>query len=774
MGFEIPVDHEPSDILALRDDIISSPVTVALHKARVFTRVWQENEGAPWIVLKAMALRAYFETVPLYVRPGDRLAGSISENPGGMPVHVELGIAENALYGNERPERRGYLEGAVPPEIVDYWADRNLSGRHRAYARTVEGRQIERESTLPYKFISNQGHLSPSYSELLASGLDGLLERVRQRRTGETAPASLEFLTAAEHALLGLSAWIERYAEFLADEAARCADAGRRAALDAMSANCACVAHEPPQTFWQAMQLVWFAHQAIHIEGHGYSCTPDRTDQILYRFYRTDREAGRLTDDEALTLCENFILKQRDNTVWGVEHNLTQGLVVSGSTPEGDDQTNELSWMFVAASGVLSTPEPLVWVRWHPNIDRAFFDFCLENLARTTCFPLMMSDLAVPDMFMRLGVSREDAFNYTPVGCNELGIPGKAYFNPGAYVSYLLALEQAITEGRGYDGARTPLPGTPEADEIATFDELIDVVGRYMRAQAAESYAREMGVLWAQMNWGQTPLTSCFFDGCIERARDLTAGTTYNILSCGGVFFANMVDSLSAIREVVYRRRQATLAEVAEACAANFEGYGVLRQRLLRAPKHGNDIREVDDLVALVQRLRDEPVREICRDPRDGSPFGNSHVTRSSAVRVGAVWPATPDGRLAGAPLASSVAAACGTEAQGPTAVLNSIVQLDAVRSWQSGYNVNMRFQPKLLRDREDREKVHALLAGYFMMGGQEMQINCVDSEMLKDAQAHPERYRDLVVRVAGFSEYFVALSRDMQDELIARTEHTV
>jgi formate C-acetyltransferase len=383
----------------------------------------------------------------------------------------------------------------------------------------------------------------------------------------------------------------------------------------------------------------------------------------------------------------------------------------------------------------------------------------------------MMSDTVVPAMFMALGTSREDAFDYVPVGCNELGIPGKAYFNPGAHVDYPRALELATTGGVGYDG-RSEVPGIPPPGELGAFDDLTAVVGRVMRWQVATSYAANMPLLMAQMRWGHTPLTSCFFDGCIEQGRDLAERTKYNILSCGGSFFANMVDSLAAIREVVYERGDATLEQIAVACKANFEGQELLRQRLLRAPKHGNDDARLEELVALVERLRDEPVKEICRDPRDGTPFGNVHITRSSAVRVGARTPATPDGRLAGTPLAPSVAASCGVERQGPTAVLKSILQLNAAKSWQCGYNVNLRFQRSVLADSEGRRRLDAMLRAYFIAGGQEMQINSADTAELRAAQAHPERYRDLVVRVAGFSAFFVNLSQDMQEEIIARTEH--
>ena len=754
--FELPAQHDSTDMLALRGAIIDSPVAVALHRADVFTKVWQANEGAAWIVKKALALREYFRTVPLYIRPHDRLAGSISETPGAMPVIVEIGIAENRGYNGEHPERKGYLKGQVPQEIIDYWEDRNLWGRHRAYIRSVEGKETKREDAVGYKFICNQGHLAPSYSELLEVGLGGILQRVHARREGEKDLEALEFLTAAENALLGVSEWIARYVGLLTGEAAACEDAARRAELEEMARICAKISTQPPGSFHEAMQLVWFVHQAVHIEGHGYSNTPDRLDQILHPFYLADKRAGVLDDNQALTLCENFILKQRDNTFWGVEHNLTQGLVLAGSTPDGEDMTNELSWLFITAGGAMSVPEPLVWIRWHENIDQDFFDHCLENLAGTTCFPLMMSDSAVPAMMMELGASREDAFEYVPVGCNEIAIVGKAYFNPSAHVSGLNALDRAIGGG----------------EQPATFDDLVAAVGVEMRRQITSTYNNEVKVVQMQIRYGVTPLTSCFFDGCIDRGRDMARGTKYNFLSCGGSFFPNMVDCLAAIREVVYEKGEATLAEIVAACQDNFEGHEALRNKLLAAPKHGNDDPRTDDLVALVERLRDEPMKEICRDPRDGSRFGNTHVVRSGAVLGGRGRGATPDGRLAGTPLGGSVAASSGMERTGPTAVLNSILKMNPVKSWQSGYNANIRFQNSMLAEPANREKVAALLNTYFSRGGQELQINSVDSETLRAAQENPEQHRDIVVRVSGFSDHFVNLLRDIQDDIISRTEH--
>ncbi|MBN1673728.1 MAG: hypothetical protein JXR37_21960 [Kiritimatiellae bacterium] len=770
MKFVLPADHETGAMAALRRDILDSPTTLGLHKAYTYRRVFEANEGAAWIVKKGLAFREHLRTVPLFIREHDKLAGSLTERPGGSPIHAEIGFPAPGY-----PGRRGTTDGfaecltRIPSDLREYWTDRNMQGRHRAFVGVATGAAAS--APQGYKFCSCQGHLSPSYRELLQIGLDGILRKIRERRSGESEPDVLEFLTAAEQSVLGVSEWSRRYGERLSALAGEVPDPPRARELREMARICAKIAHEPPDHFREAMQLVWLCHQAIHIEGHGYSCTPHRIDQILYPFYLRDRQAGLLTDGDALTLCENLLLKMRDNTVWG-QHNLTQGVCLAGSTPRGDDQTNELSWLFVAAAENMALPEPLVWVRWHPGIDQDFFDFCLQTLAGRTCFPLFMSDTAVPFMFMELGVSPEDAFDYVPAGCNELAIPGKAYFNPGADCGYLGALERALTQGRGYAGEREADPSIPAPGELSTFDALARATADLIRRQVKASYEHGIQVLTSQMRWAQTPFTSCLFDGCIQRGRDMSERTKYNIMSCGGSAFANMVDCLAALRAVVYEQGAASLAEVAAACAANFEGHEPLRARLLAAPKHGNDHEALRDLVARVERMRDEPVKRYCRDPRDGTPYGNVHITASGHVSGGRRTGATPDGRLAGTPLASSVAAATGTEKQGPTALLNSILMMHPIKSWQCGYNANIRFQHHMLADPAEREKVRTMLNAYFGQGGQELQVNCVDCSVLRAAQANPEAYRDLVVRVAGFSQFFTLLDPAVQDEIIAREAH--
>jgi formate C-acetyltransferase len=586
---------------------------------------------------------------------------------------------------------------------------------------------------------------------------------VKRRAAAEPGNA---FLTAARLSLEGLQTWMARYADHL-ETAGRTQDHRELARVYRR------VASGPPATFREAMQLVWFAHQAIHVEGHGYSCTPDRIDQILYPYFERDVDAGRLSREEALALCENFVLKQYDNTFWGPEHHLTQGLVLGGSGADGRDQCNALTRVFLQGAANMALPEPLVWLRWHPGIDQRFFDEALAHLAKTTCVPMFWNDTVVTAGLMNLGVSKEDAYNYTPVGCNELGIPGQFYFNPGSGAAYLPSIEYALTAGRGYRGHRKEPPLAPPPGELGSFDQFAAATGAYLRESIRSSYEAEMKTLQAQMRWGQTPLTSCFFHGCVERGKDMVEGTKYNLLSCNGIAFANAVDSLAAIREVVYERKLATLDEVAAACRDNFKGHERLRGKLLAAPKHGNDDPQLDSIIRLVEKMRDDPMHEICRDPRDGSKFGNTHVVRSAAVRGGRTTPATPEGRLAGTPLASSVAASVGCERSGPTALLNSVAKLDAAKSWQLAYQVNIRFQSAMLANAAYRTKVRELVNVYFARGGQQLQVNALDTETLRAAQKNPEQYRDLVVRIAGFSEFFINLTPDMQEEIINRAAHT-
>lgn len=766
MAIERPVEKQSRALTwALREGIVRSPVGVCLDRANTFTRVFRETEGEPWVVRKALALKRHLENVPLFLRDGDLIAGSIAAEPGAMPVFPEFGIGENRIYTNEYPHRKGYLEGRVPQELYDYWDDINVQGRLQALHQE-SGRESPRIRD-DWATCSSPAHLSPTYTELLTVGLNGMVKKVDGRLEACADTDGRDLLRAVRLSLEGVSAWAARYAEILESGAA--SEERRNVA-----AICRRVAHAPPSTFHEAAQLIWFVHQAIHIEGNGYSCTADRLDQLLYPYYQRDMEAGRLDDTLADRLCENIVLKMKDNTVWGPEHNLTQGLCLSGSDLDGNDQTNALSWRFLHACDLLQLPEPLVWLRWHPNLDRAFYEACLENLAGSTCFPLIMNDEAVVAGLVRVGVSRVDAQDYVPAGCNEIAVPGKLYFRSRAGCGYLPALQRAMNNGRMFNDPDDRPVGMPcDSNGHDTFEKLLDAVRSYIRSGVKGSYEHGLLLDQAHRVRGQMPLTSCFMSDCVEQATDMMTRTRYDIPAAGGGFMSNLVDCLAAIRKTVYRDRSCSLAELVCACRDNFEGHEILRARLRNAPKYGNDDEDVDDLVRVVCGMRDDAVEEFCIDKRSGRAFGSVHIIRNSHIFGGRHTPALPDGRLAGAPLANSIGPALGADHMGPTALLNSVAKVEMPTSFSLGYNLNIRLEPRLLLDSNNRKKAAAMLDAFFHNGGQEIQINSVDSETLKRARENPDDYRNLVVRVAGYSEFFVNLNADTQEELIARTEHS-
>jgi len=755
----------------LRQIILNAEDDVCLDRARIITESYKANSADSPVIKRAKGIRDVLCRMKQYILPGELIVGNLTSKPGAWVVFPEFGFEENRIVHNEHPELVGFFSSRIPDDLREFWSDKNLAAHYRAYMRSVLG--SEAGTGGGWSVSSGLGHITIDYGRALRDGFDETANRIRKRRDEiqRDDPEGAEYLTAMLLCIEGAICYAERYADLVQAEAKDCPDHQRKKELLEIARICRHVAHNPATNFREACQLFWFVHQIMHIEGNGYSMSPGRFDQYMYPYFKADRERGRITDEEAIELLENLWLKFVANTVWGTKHNETQSLVLSGSDASGRDLTNELSYLCLKATADVRTYEPLVWVRWHKGIPQDFFDECLRMLADGLGFPIFLSDEVVPEMMMNLGVSREDAYEYVPIGCNELGITGKLWFRGTCGLGYLRALQLAMNGGRDWNTGKLCGAKTPPPSELRTFDDLLRALADQLRLQADNNFRNSQALLLMHQRYGQLPFTSAFMSGCIERARDLTIRSDYNVQCSGGNAFANLVDCVVALKTVVYEQRTASLEEVIEACKANFKGYEGLRKKLLAAPKFGNGDERADTIANMLSRLRNEVISHI-RDSRDGTPLAANHVVRSSSVPAGRQTPATPDGRLAGTPLANSIAAAQGTDRNGPTGLLNSVIALDAPRNWRGGYNVNLRLDPELLRHEESRRKVAAMLSSYFERGGQQLQINAISSDVLRDAQKHPERYSNLIVRVAGYSDYFVNLRRDVQEEIIARTEH--
>jgi len=464
-------------------------------------------------------------------------------------------------------------------------------------------------------------------------------------------------------------------------------------------------------------------------------------------------------------LIECFLIKFKENMVFGPRGNPTQCITLSGSDPDGRDQTNDLSYLFLEATRELKLPEPLVNVRWHRSVSADFLNACFDVVASGQGMPLFLNDEATPACFMDLGIAREAAYEYTHVGCGELGIPGQLQDSAlGGTTGHIAALVQLLR------GVRRD--GRSLAETFPTFEGLLEGLKRRLRFNAEQSAAVSRAVGHIHTQCGQIPFASSLMRGCLERARDLTVRAEYNFPSMNfGVGFGVFVNSLAAIRQVVYREGHCDLDALFDAMEADFEGHEALRALCQRAPKFGEDDADADDLGPVLERLHAEAIAGL-KGPRNNGRFITTGIDGGGHISSGRNLMATPDGRLSGMPLSPGVSPAAGTGRKGLTAVLNSVAKLDAIHYWHGGYTVNLRTTPDLFATPSSREKLMALMRTWFLKKGLHLHFNCASVEQLREAQARPEEYSDLVVRISGYNDYFTRLGPGVQEEIIRRAEY--
>ena len=752
----------------LRDEMFEWKDSVCLHRPRIVTETYKNNESDPSVVKRAKALRDTLEQMPIYLREGDLIAGTPTSTPGAWIVYPEFSLGTEQIVQTRHNFNVGanFIKDALPEDIKEYWRTRNLYARYAAMRRECFGDRTPPPENW-YQLSTALGHITPDFSEVLGGGLEGVIERAERRlkETRDQDPEGAAFLRAVVIASQGAIIFARRYAELAEDAARATTDPARRSELERMADGLRHAPAKGARTFWEALQSVWLCNQIMHIEGNAWSMSPGRVDQIFFPFFRRDVERGELTREQAFELVECFLIKFKENMVFGPRGNPTQCITLSGGDAQDHGHTNELSYLFIEAVRELKLPEPLVNVRWHRAIPADFMNACFDCLASGQGMPLFLNDEATPACFMDLGIAREAAYEYTHVGCGELGITGKLQDSAlGGSTGNVAALVQLLREGRR--------DGQSLAAKFPTFDAFLDGLKEKMRANAERSAAVSRAVGHAQAQYGQIPFASALMHGCIERARDLTTRAEYNFPSMNfAVGFAVFVNSLSAIRHLAYRDRRCDLDALFDAMEADFQGHEDLLAACRRAPKFANDDPQADDLGPILERLHAAAIAGL-KGPRNGGRFITSGIDGGGHITAGRNMMATPDGRRAGQPLSPGMGPARGTERNGLTAVLNSVTKLDAEHYWHGGYTVNLRMTPDVFRSAASRAKLMALMRAYFLRKGLNLHINCVSAETLRDALKDPQSYRDLVVRVSGYNDYFTMLSPHVQEEIIRRTEH--
>ena len=675
------------------------------------------------LTAKALAIRDMLEAYPAFVYEADRVAGS----------------------------RRGcFVTDADPVE--------------RTRAREIGG------SYGYLGFWTNSDHFAPGYDVFLRDGIGGTLARIEESLLLHAdEPEKVEFLTAQRNVLEGFSVFVKHHAEAAA-ERAETASPAYEPELAALSADLEAIAREAPKTFRQALNLVWLVHLTFTLQGK-YAMALGRIDQYLYPYYVRDIESGLLTEEEAEDLLGCTFYKIGENRWLGGDD--VVNICIGGITPEGGEGINELSYRVLHAVRNCNIPGPNLSARLHEGMPDRFLDECLQVIGTGLGYPALMNDKVNIPALHRHGYSLEDARNYCFVGCIENFIPGKQPAWSDGRFNIPVFLEGVFFRGKSTVDDHYLGLDTGDVADFASMDDFMKAFEKQIEFSAAEYVAvfNNENDRINRRNYAD-PFLSLFCDDCIGRGMDINdGGARYpSVHGACGMGIATIADSLAAIEKTVFLDRTCTLTELRDALAADFEGYELLRAELRNAPKYGNNLDFVDKYAVWYVDFLDRVFSRY--RTRDGGPFYTAIASNTASVYAGQGTGATPDGRKAHEPLSDAASPTYGMDRDSPTSVFLSLSKPD-YRLVSCGTVVNQKYTPDMLQEEDKRKALTAAIKVYFSKGGQEVQINCVSRETLMDAMEHPDNYRNLVVRVSGFSAYFVTLDPAVQRDILHRTEHS-
>ncbi|MGY0157099.1 formate C-acetyltransferase/glycerol dehydratase family glycyl radical enzyme [Edwardsiella tarda] len=789
-------------------NIVTPPICT--ERAQHYTDAYQRHLDKPLPVRRALALAEHLARRTIWIDHDELIVGNQASRLRAAPIFPEYTVSWIEQEIDDLADRPGAgfsvseQDKAVLHRLCPWW--RGQTVQDRCYGMFTD----EQKALLASGIIKAEGnmtsgdaHLAVNYPLLLEIGLDGLRERVaaRRRRLDLTRLDDLhgeQFLKAVDITLNAVSEHCLRFADLARRMAADEPRAERRGELLTLAANCEHIAHRPPQTFWQALQLCYFIQLLLQIESNGHSVSFGRMDQYLYPWYRRDVELEQtLSREQAIELLQGCWLKLLEiNKIRSGTHSkasagspLYQNVTIGGQNLVAgvpQDAVNPLSYAILESCGRLRSTQPNLSVRYHAGISDDFLDACTQVIRCGFGMPAFNNDEIVIPAFIALGVAPQDAYQYAAIGCIETAVAGKwGYRCTGmSFINFARVMLAALESGKDATSGHVFLaqPQALSQGNFSNFTQVMAAWERQIRYYTRKSIEIEYVVDTVLEENAHDILCSALVDDCIERAKSIKqGGAHYDWVSGLQVGIANLGNSLAAVKQLVFEQRRISQQALARALAEDFDGpqHEQLRQRLVNgAPKYGNDDDSVDALLVQAYGYYIDELSHY-HNPRHGrGPIGGGYYAGTSSISAnvpfGAATQATPDGRKAHAPLAEGASPASGTDRLGPTAVMGSVGKLPT-SAILGGVLLNQKLNPDTLENESDRQKLMQLLRTFFEVHqGWHIQYNIVSRETLLDAKAHPERYRDLVVRVAGYSAFFTALSPDTQDDIIARTEHVL
>ncbi len=783
-------------IMRLKERLLSSPWEVDIERARYYTRTWKKMGSAPPAMRAAQALKETFQNMTIRieddellvgVKTGKNFAGSLGIERHLPSVAIQLAVLLRGKKMDDIDPFLLYVGGhskefdreiydmpeevyrELKEEIIPYWRGKDLRSMKFALWKK---RGIDMDLTEIAHSFEMQGHIIIGLKRVLDIGFKGIFEWAGKtlknlKETDKDYHQRKDFLESVQVAAEAVCDLSNRYAA-LAEKMAQKAEGQRKTELLQIAERCKNVPANPPRNFIEALQSVWMTQIALIISyGDDAIQGPGRLDQILYPYYKHDMDTGVLTRESAQEFLEEYLIKVSYFTMFG-PNNITIG----GVDQDGEDATNELSYLFLDANDALKGGlRKSFAVRISPKTPRDFLKRACETYRIGAGVAFYNDNVVVRDL-LEDGYSLADARNYSIVGCAEpTGMGNNNGYTGSNGVFITQVLEVALNEGHRLRDGKKVGASTPDPRTFTTFEDVKEAfIGQL-------SYLIDTVVREAELKdqliaeHFPSPLLSSTIEGCLESGRDISqGGARYSHSHVGAQGLATVVNSLSTIRWAVFEEKLLTMEEMVNHLRNNFAGTENIRQTLLhKAPKYGNDDPRADDLAEWIMQVHAKEVRRH-KSGVMGGYYRPLMISAGTQDTEGFLCGASPDGRLAKAAVANGMSPANGTELNGATAALHSVARA-CKACFSCGTAFNMNLSPGLIKTDEGLDKFVSMLEAYFVLGGRQIQINPVDVNTLKDAQIHPENYADLTVKVSGYSFRFIDLSKSLQDDIIARTQ---
>lgn len=756
----------------LKAAMFANPREISLERALLYTASHQQTEGEPTILRRAKATAYILDHVEISIRADELIAGNRTVKPRAGIVSPEMDpywLLKELEQFPTRPQDRFEIANEdkqiYREQLFPYWEKRSMKDFINEQMTDEVKTAVKTQIFSINQTDKGQGHIIIDYPRLLENGLGQLVDEMRSLTSRHPDNA---FYQAALLLLEASQRHILRYSALAQEMSFACSDALRREELANIAEISRTIAVERPQGFYQACQLFWYMNIILQYESNASSLSLGRFDQYMLPFYQASLQQGEdpqflqeLLESLWIKCNDIVLLRSTSSARYFAGFPTGYTILLGGLTETGRSAVNPLSFLCLDAYQNTQLPQPNLGVRVNELIDRPFLLKTAETIRIGTGIPQIFNDEVVVPAFLNRGVSLEDARDYSVVGCVELSIPGKTYgLHDIAMFNLLKVMEIVLLENEG--------------NANLSYDDLLEQIRHkichYVKLMAQGSNICDIG----HRDWAPVPLLSSFISDCLHNGKDITeGGARYNFSGVQGIGIANLSDSLHALKGIVFDQQRLSFDELIATLKANFatpEGEQIRARLINRFEKYGNDIDVVDNISADLLRFYCKEV-ETYRNPRGGQ-FTPGSYTVSAHVPLGAVVGATPDGRYSGEQLADGgLSPMLGQDAQGPTAVLKSVSKLDNYLL-SNGTLLNVKFTPSTLEGQSGLNKLADFLGAFTKLKLQHIQFNVVNAETLRAAQAKPQDYAGLVVRVAGYSAFFVELSKEIQDDIIRRTAH--